>query len=60
MNLDKADWYKSSYSQNQGQCVEVAQLPELVAVRDSVRPGGGALAFPGEEWAAFLDELKSC
>ncbi|WP_159944003.1 MULTISPECIES: DUF397 domain-containing protein [unclassified Nocardiopsis] len=58
MNADKAVWYKSTYSQNQGQCVEIAQLPALVGVRDSVHPEKGALAFPRQEWAAFLDELK--
>lgn len=54
MNLDRADWYKSSYSQNQGQCVEVARFPALVAIRDSVRTGEEALTFPRKEWSAFL------
>jgi Domain of unknown function (DUF397) len=33
--LSRAQWRKSSYSGNSGNCVEVAQLGSIVAVRDS-------------------------
>jgi hypothetical protein len=59
MNSDKADWYTSSYSQNQGQCVEVARSSQVTAVRDSVHPEGAALTFPTGEWVAFLSDKSS-
>ncbi|MFY1597352.1 DUF397 domain-containing protein [Micromonospora sp. WMMD737] len=46
-------WRKSSESLN-GDCVEVASLPDGVAVRDSKNPGGPRLTFSRSEWHAFL------
>lgn len=47
-------WQKSSLTANNGQCFELASLPEGgVAVRDSKNPGGAHLCFTAEEWAAF-------
>ena len=56
MNLDKSSWYKSSYSQNQGQCVEVKHHCDgiKVAMRDSVHPGQTELGIRAWEWQAFL------
>ena len=53
--LPSARWHKSSRSNNQGQCVEVAFLEDgRVAVRDSKDAGHGpALVFTAAEWAAF-------
>ncbi|RNL84259.1 DUF397 domain-containing protein [Halostreptopolyspora alba] len=48
---------KSSYSNPQN-CVEVADLPEGAAIRDSKRPEVGPLSFPTIEWRAFLDSVK--
>jgi hypothetical protein len=54
-DLSGADWRTSSYSNNGGQCVQVARnLPGIVAVRDSKDRSGPALAFTREEWAAFI------
>ncbi|WP_073381342.1 DUF397 domain-containing protein [Nocardiopsis flavescens] len=48
-------WRKSTYSGNQGgNCVEVADTPDLHAVRDSKTPGQAPLAFDRAEWQAFL------
>ena len=52
-------WRKSSYSSNQGACVEVARLPNGTAVRDSKDAGGPILRFSAEAWRAFLDGVKS-
>jgi hypothetical protein len=53
-------WRKSSYSNNGGNCVEVASnRPGIVAVRDSKDPNGPALAFAPAEWRTFLVGVKS-
>lgn len=47
-------WRKSSYSgTNGGGCIEVAELPGGMAVRDSKNPQGPALAFDAATWQAF-------
>jgi hypothetical protein len=54
-DLTNVRWRKSSYSGNTGgDCVEVADLPTLVAVRDSKNPGHGALTLAPEAFAAFV------
>ena len=59
MDLTGAQWRKSSYSGNGGAtCVEVADLPGIVAVRDSKDPDGPKLAFTADEWAAFTAGVK--
>lgn len=49
-----ARWRKSSRSSAQANCVEVAFAGRAVGVRDSKNADGPLLAFPGQEWAAFL------
>ena len=60
MDLNRAEWRKSSYSgTNGGQCVEVARnLPGVVAVRDSKDPHGPAMVFTLADWKAFTAVLK--
>lgn len=49
------EWVKSSYSGNNGNCVEAAVLPGGGrALRDSKNPDGPALVFTGDEFAAFI------
>jgi Domain of unknown function (DUF397) len=44
IDLSRAEWRKSSFSSQSGNCVEVAHnLPALVAVRDSKAPEGTEL-----------------
>ncbi|MFI1918853.1 DUF397 domain-containing protein [Nocardia sp. NPDC020380] len=53
-DLSDAHWFKSSYSQGGGECVEVAYLDGgMVGVRDSKNPAGPALVFTPGEWSAF-------
>ncbi len=52
-------WRKSSYSGSSGgDCVEVADLPTLVAVRDSKNPAHGTLTLSPEAYAAFIGHLR--
>ena len=38
IDLSSAQWKKSSYSGNSGNCVEVADLGTVVVIRDSKEP----------------------
>ncbi|HEV2639403.1 MAG TPA: DUF397 domain-containing protein [Actinocrinis sp.] len=54
-----AVWRKASYSNTQGgNCVEVADLPDGMAVRDSKDPDGPTLQFTLAEWQAFVAGIK--
>jgi len=59
MELDRsrAQWRKSSYSGNSGNCVEVANLGHAVAVRDSKNLEGSVLVVTPSEWRAFLQDV---
>jgi Domain of unknown function (DUF397) len=58
-DLSRAEWYKSSHSGQDGNCVEVARnLPGMVAVRDSKNPGEAALIVPREAWTRFVRCLR--
>lgn len=61
MNTDLASavWRKSTKSGNNGACVEVADLGEHVAVRDSKHPTGPALIFDGEAWDGFVAAVQT-
>ncbi len=56
IDLSRAVWQKSSRSNGQGgECVEVAaNLPKIVAVRDSKQPDGPTLIFKSTAWRTFL------
>ncbi|MFD7897662.1 DUF397 domain-containing protein [Streptomyces sp. NPDC059743] len=50
---------KSSYSNQTGECVEVAlNVPGTVAVRDSKRPTGPLLRVSPTAWDAFRAGLR--
>ena len=50
-----ANWVKSSLSFANGNCVEVASLPnDEVGVRDSKDTEGLVLRFTPDEWQAFV------
>lgn len=55
-----AQWRKSSHSGgSSGQCVEVADVPELVGIRDSKNPNAGHLAVPRSAFASLVSRVKS-
>ncbi|MBC6465978.1 DUF397 domain-containing protein [Actinomadura alba] len=60
MDFSAAVWRKSTHSGGDtGQCVEIAGLPRVVAVRDSKDPDGPKLSFSPATWQAFSADVKS-
>ncbi|MER7226426.1 DUF397 domain-containing protein [Streptomyces rubradiris] len=57
-SLVGARWVKASASDGRDDCVELADLGENVAVRNSRDPEGPALIFTRSELAAFVDGSK--
>jgi hypothetical protein len=52
---DDVAWRKSGRSNSQGNCVELAKLPDgQVALRKSRHPAGPALVYTGAEIEALL------
>ncbi|WP_280204261.1 DUF397 domain-containing protein [Nocardia farcinica] len=58
-DLSGAHWFKSTFSQGGGECVEIAHLDNGgVGVRDSKNPSGPVLTFTLAEWDAFLAGVR--
>ena len=55
-----SSWIKSSLSYANGNCVEVASLPEgEIGVRNSRDSAGPVLRFTPAEWHAFLGGVRN-
>src|SRR5690606_3537611 len=52
-------WFKSSYTTEQGQCVEVAMDGTAVGVRDSENRRGGHFTGPGDRWSGSSDRVRA-
>ncbi|MFF9575783.1 DUF397 domain-containing protein [Streptomyces rubiginosohelvolus] len=63
MTTETPRWYRSSYSGNGGQCVEVATnlaAPHgIVPVRDSKNVTGPALTVPAAAFSAFVSGVRA-
>jgi hypothetical protein len=50
-------WFKSSYSDGEGECLEIALTPATTHIRDSKNPKAPALQIAPSTWTAFLNSL---
>ncbi|MDI3386086.1 DUF397 domain-containing protein [Streptomyces sp. B-S-A8] len=62
MTTESPRWFKSSYSENGGACVEVAvnlaNTHGTVPVRDSKNPVGPILNVPADAFSSFIEGVK--
>lgn len=55
VDLQSAQWFKSSYSNGNGECVEVAHVAaSTVATRDSKEPEGNVVVSSAHAWGTLL------
>ena len=52
-------WRKSTRSGAAGHCVEVANAPATVLVRDSKDAAGPVLSFGAPDWAGFIAGVQA-
>jgi hypothetical protein len=59
-NIDRTTWRKSTYSGDNGNCIEVTTLPDDIGVRDSADPDPErpVLRFGAEQWREFTETIK--
>ena len=58
--MDDLAWRKSSFSADQGACVELAPLPDgRVAVRNSNHPDAGTVVFTRREVDAWVKGARA-
>ncbi|MFD8512818.1 DUF397 domain-containing protein [Streptomyces antimycoticus] len=62
MTTESPRWFASSYSNNGGQCIEIAAnlvaSRGVVPVRDSKDPHGPALMFEPTAWSSFVSAVQ--
>lgn len=58
MKDPRPPWRKSTYSNAQANCVEVAAATQIVAVRDTKNPDAPALTFNRQDWQEFTWRVK--
>ncbi|NVK78557.1 DUF397 domain-containing protein [Streptomyces morookaense] len=55
---EETSWYKSSYSNGGGNCVEVAYLGYDIGVRDSKVKAGPAILLTPSAWSSFIADIR--
>jgi hypothetical protein len=59
-DLTTAQWHTSSFSGNNGTCVQIAALPNgRIAVRNSNYPEDGIILFTRTEINAWITRIKT-
>ncbi|QIZ34236.1 DUF397 domain-containing protein [Saccharopolyspora sp. ASAGF58] len=59
-DLRHLTWHTSSYSGNNGNCVEVAELPDGTrCVRDTKDRSAGYFTTTAGRWSAFISAVRS-
>lgn len=59
VELPDAAYRRSSRSSGQGQCVEVANTPRAISVRDSKDPRGPKLSVGKRQFRALVQGVKA-
>lgn len=59
MRANRSEWFKSSYSGQNGGCVEARFQADGVGCRDSKDIQRPALHFAAARWQAFVDDVKA-
>ncbi|MFE7121980.1 DUF397 domain-containing protein [Streptomyces sp. NPDC057654] len=60
LDLQRANWRKSTYSNGSQSCVEVADgFSGIVPVRDSKNSDGPALVLNGTAWSDFVAFVRT-
>ncbi|GAA0597197.1 DUF397 domain-containing protein [Actinomadura livida] len=54
-----AKWRKSSRSNSEQECVEIAEASSAIGIRDSKNPNGGHLALKRAVFAGLLNRMKA-
>lgn len=59
IDTTRVTWRTSSYTNGTGECVEVADLPDSVLVRDTKDRSRPPFRAPAEAWGAFIQAIKA-
>jgi hypothetical protein len=60
MDIDFRNWRKSTYSDADGNCVEVGESADgqTIGIRDTKSRGGGTLTYSRAAWTTFLHHVR--